>query len=53
MSIEEIIQAIRDVRDNTPCDEDSHRHCGCERFDLIIDELNQIKDDEQSKQKRK
>ena len=37
--MEEIIQKIRDLRDNTPCDEESHKLCGCEKFDEIIDDL--------------
>ena len=37
--MEEIIQKLRDLRDETPCDEDSHKLCGCEKFDEIIDEL--------------
>ncbi len=32
-----ITQKLRDLRDSTPCDEESHGHCGCERFDEIID----------------
>ena len=38
-TMEEIIQKVRDLRDNTPCDEDSHKLCGCEKFDEIIDDL--------------
>jgi hypothetical protein len=37
--VEEIIQKVRDLRDNTPCDEHSHKNCGCEKFDEIIDDL--------------
>ena len=37
--MEEIIQKLRDLRDETPCNEDSHKLCGCEKFDEIIDEL--------------
>ena len=37
--MEEIIQKLRDLRDSTPCEEESHKHCGCEKFDQIIDEL--------------
>ena len=38
-TMEEIIQKLRDLRDETPCDEDSHKLCGCEKFDEIIDDL--------------
>mgnify|MGYP000539357507 FL=1 len=37
--MEEIIQKLRDLRDETPCNEDSHKLSGCEKFDEIIDEL--------------
>ncbi len=37
--MEEIIQKLRDLRDDTLCDEESHKHCGCEKFDEIIDDL--------------
>lgn len=33
----EIAQMLRDLRDTTPCDENSQGHCGCEKFDEIID----------------
>ena len=39
------IQKLRDLRDNTPCDEESHKHCGCEKFDEIIDMLTKITKD--------
>ncbi len=32
-----ITDKLRRLRDNTPCDEESHGHCGCEKFDEIID----------------
>ena len=41
--MEEIIQKLRDLRDETPCDEDSHKLCGCEKFDEIIDDLTDFK----------
>jgi len=41
--IDELIQKVRDLRDNTPCVEDSHTLCGCEKFDEIIDELIKLK----------
>ena len=41
--MEEIIQKLRDLRDETPCDEDSHKLCGCEKFDEIIDDLIKLK----------
>ncbi len=37
--MEEIIQKLKDLRDATPCDEESHKLCGCEKFDEIIDDL--------------
>tara|TARA_R100000008_G_C3498563_1_gene122478 strand:- start:63 stop:245 length:183 start_codon:yes stop_codon:yes gene_type:complete len=37
--MEEIIQKLRDLRDETPCNEDSHKLCGCEKFDEIIAQL--------------
>ena len=40
--IDKIIQKVRDLRDNTPCIEDTHTHCGCEKFDDIIDDLIRI-----------
>tara|TARA_R110001592_G_scaffold301271_1_gene572621 strand:- start:30 stop:182 length:153 start_codon:yes stop_codon:yes gene_type:complete len=42
IDLREIIQKVRDLRDNTPCLEDSHKHCGCEKFDDIIDDLIRI-----------
>ncbi|MCP4163515.1 MAG: hypothetical protein GY760_25945 [Deltaproteobacteria bacterium] len=36
-----ILSKLRDLRDRTPCDEESHRHCGCERFDEIIDLIDE------------
>jgi len=38
-TMEEIIQKLIDLRDATPCDEESHKLCGCEKFDEIIDDL--------------
>ena len=35
--MEEVLKKLRDLRDNTPCDENSQGHCGCEKFDEIID----------------
>ena len=40
--IESIKKMVRDLRDDTPCDEESHGHCGCEKFDEIIDELDSL-----------
>ena len=40
--MEEIIQKLRDLRDETPCNEDSHKLCGCEKFDEIIDDLTNL-----------
>ena len=37
MSKEYIISKLRDLRDETPCIEDSQTACGCEKFDEIID----------------
>ena len=31
-----VISKLRDLRDETPCDEES-TNCGCEKFDEIID----------------
>ena len=45
----EIIQKLRDLRDETPCDLDSEKHgmsmgtCVCEKFDEIIDDLTNLK----------
>ena len=36
-----IIKLLRDLRDNTPCDEES-TNCGCEKFDEIIDLVDQL-----------
>jgi hypothetical protein len=49
IDLREIIQKVRDLRDNTPCLEDSHKHCGCEKFDEIIDDLIRIHYAEKSK----
>ena len=32
-----IIGKLKDLRDETPCIEDSQAACGCEKFDEIID----------------
>ena len=32
-----IIGKLKDLRDETPCIEDSQTACGCEKFDEIID----------------
>jgi len=32
-----IIGKLKDLRDDTPCIEDSQTTCGCEKFDEIID----------------
>ena len=37
MSKEYIISKLRDLRDETPCIEDSQTARGCEKFDEIID----------------
>ena len=37
----QIINDLRNLRDQTPCDKDSHGHCGCEQFDVIIDKLDE------------
>ena len=42
IDLKEVIQKLRDLRDETPCIEDSHTHCGCEKFDDIIDDLIRI-----------
>ena len=39
--MEEILKKLRDLRDSTPCNEDSHSYCGCEKFDEIIDLLDE------------
>lgn len=36
----DIMQDLRDLRDNTPCLED-HSRCGCEKFDVIIDKIDE------------
>mgnify|MGYP001236598478 CR=1 FL=1 len=36
-----ILTKLRNLRDNTPCDEQSHKHCGCESFDEIIDLIDE------------
>lgn len=33
------MQDLRDLRDNTPCLEE-HSKCGCEKFDYIIDKID-------------
>ncbi len=38
---ERISGKLRDLRDNTPCDEES-TNCGCEKFDEIIDLVDQL-----------
>ena len=38
---ERISEKLRDLRDNTPCDEES-TNCGCEKFDEIIDLVDQL-----------
>lgn len=38
----EIIAELATLRDETPCDEESHRDCGCQRFDLLIDKISQL-----------
>ena len=38
----EIIAELATLRDETPCDGESHGHCGCERFDLLIDKISQL-----------
>ena len=35
--MEEVIKKLKELRDNTACDENSQGHCGCEKFDEIID----------------
>tara|TARA_A100001391_G_scaffold174044_1_gene136334 strand:+ start:73 stop:225 length:153 start_codon:yes stop_codon:yes gene_type:complete len=42
IDLKEVIQKLRDLRDETPCIEDSHKLCGCEKFDDIIDDLIRI-----------
>ena len=37
--MENIMQDLRDLRDNTPCLEE-HSKCGCEKFDYIIDKID-------------
>lgn len=39
---EHILKKLIDLRDSTPCNEESHGHCGCEKFDEIIDEIEQF-----------
>jgi len=36
-----IISKLRDLRDETPCVENSQKTCGCEKFDEIIDLIDQ------------
>ena len=36
-----IIDKLKNLRDETPCDTDSQTYCGCEKFDEIIDLLKQ------------
>ena len=46
--IETIQSKLRDLRDNTKCDENAETHCGCEKFDEIIDlvdNFRKIKDE--------
>ena len=38
-----ILNLLRYLRDNTECDELSHRYCGCEKFDEIIDLIEELK----------
>lgn len=38
---DKILKLLRDLRDNTPCDEES-TNCGCEKFDEIIDLVDQL-----------
>ncbi len=38
---EQIQKLLRDLRDSTPCD-DASENCGCERFDEIIDLIDQL-----------
>ena len=38
-----ILNLLRYLRDNTKCNELSHRHCGCEKFDEIIDLIEELK----------
>lgn len=37
--MKDIMQELRDLRDNTPCLEE-HSRCGCEKFDYIIDKID-------------
>ena len=39
---DKILKLLRDLRDNTPCDEES-KNCGCEKFDEIIDLVDELK----------
>jgi hypothetical protein len=32
-----IVSKLKNLRDDTPCIEDSQTTCGCEKFDEIID----------------
>ena len=38
-----ILTLLRYLRDNTECDELSHRYCGCEMFDEIIALIEELK----------
>jgi hypothetical protein len=38
--MKDIMQDLRDLRDNTPCLEE-HSRCGCEKFDVIIDKIDE------------
>ncbi len=51
MRIEELKQMVRDLRDNTPCDEHSHGHCGCEKFDEIIDAIDTLDSNDETNKK--
>lgn len=48
--MDKIKKLIADLRDETPCDENSQgygssrNHCGCEKFDMIIDEVDKYRD---------
>ncbi len=43
--MEEVLKKLRDLRDNTPCNEESHRYCGCEKFDEIIDMITDLNEE--------
>ena len=51
MTREELKQMVRDLRDNTPCDEHSQRYCGCEKFDEIIDAIDTLGGDDETNKK--